>query len=250
MKNTRKERIKKGNTKKSFKKLWKVFQKNAGPIGTVVAIFALLLTWGNYHVSISASVKQEQERQALAQERLALEQEKQPSFAWDQKLTGADNHYIIRNTGGDIRDGSLSFDPVCEIRIFDDRAQEMGTLLWDRYSEITRVPYDFERDWFEVFGEESLEPVARWEEIIQNAVHEEGYYCLVNWTQRYRIQYRDYKQEGKSRELIARGGELYDFKDGEKNGYRLWLEMNESGERLLDSLVRSGVESLQRKQGV
>ena len=163
MKNTRKERIKKGNTKKSFKKLWKVFQKNAGPIGTVVAIFALLLTWGNYHVSISASVKQEQERQALAQERLALEQEKQPSFAWDQKLTGADNHYIIRNTGGDIRDGSLSFDPVCEIRIFDDRAQEMGTLLWDRYSEITRVPYDFERDWFEVFGEESPEPVARWE---------------------------------------------------------------------------------------
>ena len=250
MKNTRKERIKKGNTKKSFKKLWKVFQKNAGPIGTVVAIFALLLTWGNYHVSISASVKQEQERQALAQERLALEQEKQPSFAWDQKLTGADNHYIIRNTGGDIRDGSLSFDPVCEIRIFDDRAQEMGTLLWDRYSEITRVPYDFERDWFEVFGEESLEPVARWEEIIQNAVHEEGYYCLVNWTQRYRIQYRDYKQEGKSRELIARGGELYDFKDGEKNGYRLWLEMNESGERLLDSLVRSGIESLQRKQEV
>lgn len=250
MKNTRKERNKKGNTKKSFKKLWKVFQKNAGPIGTVVAIFALLLTWGNYHVSISASVKQEQERQALAQERLALEQEKQPSFAWDQKLTGADNHYIIRNTGGDIRDGSLSFDPVCEIRIFDDRAQEMGTLLWDRYSEITRVPYDFERDWFEVFGEESLEPVARWEEIIQNAVHEEGYYCLVNWTQRYRIQYRDYKQEGKSRELIARGGELYDFKDGEKNGYRLWLEMNESGERLFDSLVRSGIESLQRKQEV
>ena len=250
MKNTRKERIKKGNTKKSFKKLWKVFQKNAGPIGTVVAIFALLLTWGNYHVSISASVKQEQERQALAQERLALEQEKQPSFAWDQKLTGADNHYIIRNTGGDIRDGSLSFDPVCEIRIFDDRAQEMGTLLWDRYSEITRVPYDFERDWFEVFGEESPESVARWEEIIQNAVHEEGYYCLVNWTQRYRIQYRDYKQEGKSRELIARGGELYDFKDGEKNGYRLWLEMNESGERLLDSLVRSGIESLQRKQEV
>ena len=250
MKNTRKERIKKGNTKKSFKKLWKVFQKNAGPIGTVVAIFALLLTWGNYHVSISASVKQEQERQALAQERLALEQEKQPSFAWDEKLTGADNHYIIRNTGGDIRDGSLSFDPVCEIRIFDDRAQEMGTLLWDRYSEIIRVPYDFERDWFEVFGEESPEPVARWEEIIQNAVHEEGYYCLVNWTQRYRIQYRDYKQEGKSRELIARGGELYDFKDGEKNGYRLWLEMNESGERLLDSLVRSGIESLQRKQEV
>ena len=250
MKNTQKERIKKGNAKKSFKKLWKVFQKNAGPIGTVVAIFALLLTWGNYHVSISASVKQEQERQALAQERLALEQEKQPSFAWDQKLTGADNHYIIRNTGGDIRDGSLSFDPVCEIRIFDDRAQEMGTLLWDRYSEITRVPYDFERDWFEVFGEESPEPVARWEEIIQNAVHEEGYYCLVNWTQRYRIQYRDYKQDGKSRELIARGGELYDFKDGEKNGYRLWLEMNESGERLLDSLVRSGIESLQRKQEV
>lgn len=250
MKNTRKERIKKGNTKKSFKKLWKVFQKNAGPIGTVVAIFALLLTWGNYHVSISASVKQEQERQALAQERLALEQEKQPSFAWDQKLTGADNHYIIRNTGGDIRDGSLSFDPVCEIRIFDDRAQEMGTLLWDRYSEITRVPYDFERDWFEVFGEESPEPVARWEEIIQNAVHEEGYYCLVNWTQRYRIQYRDYKQEGKSRELIARGGELYDFKDGTKDGYRLWLEMNESGERLLGSLVRSGIESLQRKQEV
>lgn len=250
MKNTRKERIKKGNTKKSFKKLWKVFQKNAGPIGTVVAIFALLLTWGNYHVSISASVKQEQERQALAQERLALEQEKQPSFAWDQKLTEADNHYIIRNTGGDIRDGSLLFDPVCEIRIFDDRAQEMGTLLWDRYSEITRVPYDFERDWFEIFGEESLEPVARWDEIIQNAVHEEGYYCLVNWTQRYRIQYRDYKQEGKSRELIARGGELYDFKDGEKNGYRLCLEMNESGERLLDSLVRSGIESLQRKQEV
>lgn len=186
----------------------------------------------------------------MAQERLALEQEKQPSFAWDQKLTEADNHYIIRNTGGDIRDGSLLFDPVCEIRIFDDRAQEMGTLLWDRYSEITRVPYDFERDWFEVFGEESLEPVARWDEIIQNAVHEEGYYCLVNWTQRYRIQYRDYKQEGKSRELIARGGELYDFKDGEKNGYRLCLEMNESGERLLDSLVRSGIESLQRKQEV
>ena len=136
MKNTRKERIKKGNTKKSFKKLWKVFQKNAGPIGTVVAIFALLLTWGNYHASKSAALEQEQERQALAQERQALEQEKQPSFAWDQKLTEADNHYIIRNTGGDIRDGSLSFDPVCEIRIFDDRAQEMGTLLWDNKGSI------------------------------------------------------------------------------------------------------------------
>ena len=250
MKNTQKERIKKGNAKKSFKKLWKVFQKNAGSIGTVIAIFALLLTWGNYHASKSAALEQEQERQILAQERLALEQEKQPSFAWDQKLTEVDNHYIIRNTGGDIRDGSLLFDPVCEIRIFDDRAQELGTLLWDRHSEITTVSYDFERDWFEIFGEVSPEPVAQWEEIIQNAVHEEGYYCLVNWTQRYRIQYRDYKQDGKSRELIARGGELYDFKDGEKNGYRLWLEMNESGERLLDSLVRSGIESLQRKQEV
>ena len=87
-------------------------------------------------------------------------------------------------------------------------------------------------------------------ETIQNTASEAGYYCLVNWTQRYRVEYQDYKQETKSRELIVRDGELCDFKDGEANSLRIWLEMKESGENLLGYMVKSGIEGLEKKNGI
>lgn len=55
MKKTWKEWLKK--IKDFLRWLWESFQKNAGPIGTVVAIFALLLTWDNYHASKSAALE-------------------------------------------------------------------------------------------------------------------------------------------------------------------------------------------------
>lgn len=101
-----------------------------------------------------------------------------------------------------------------------------------------------------LFGEITSEPLAQWEETIQNTASEAGYYCLVNWTQRYRVEYQDYKQETKSRELIVWDGELCDFKDGEANSLRIWLEMKESGENLLGYMVKSGIEGLEKKNGI
>lgn len=56
--------------------------------------------------------------------------------------------------------------------------------------------------------------------------------------------------KSKSRELIVRDGELCDFKDGEANSLRIWLEMKESGENLLGYMVKSGIEGLEKKNGI
>lgn len=56
--------------------------------------------------------------------------------------------------------------------------------------------------------------------------------------------------KSKSRELIALDGELCDFKDGEANSFRIWLEMKESGENLLGYMVKSGIEGLEKKNGI
>lgn len=229
---------------KTFMGNGKVYLRRiAAQAGTIVAILS-------FAVSLASLKESREVRMEAAEEKQITDQEKQPSFAWDQKMSDSENHYSIRNTGGDMRAGKMLFDPVCEIMIYDKQARLMGTLLWDRYSKITTVPYDFENDLFDVSAEVSSEPLAQWEEIIQNTASEAGYYCLVNWTQRYRIEYQDYKQETKSRELIARNGELRDYKEGEKDNYRIWLEMNESGENLLNHLVKSGIESLERKNGI
>ena len=45
-------------------------------------------------------------------------------------------------------------------------------------------------------------------------------------------------------------GELCDFKDGEANSLRIWLEMKESGENLLGYMVKSGIEGLEKKNGI
>lgn len=208
--------------------------------GVFISILALGLS---YNAELEKNIKD-------AEEKRIEDLEKQLSFAWDETLADSENHYIIRNTGGDIRYGKILFDPVCEIRIFDKQARYFGTLLWDRYSDIITVPYDFEKGLFDVSGEITSEPLAQWEEIIQNTASEAGYYCLVNWTQRYRVEYQDYKQETKSRELIARDGELCDFNDGEANSFRIWLEMNKSGENLLGYMVKSGIEGLEKKNGI
>ena len=50
--------------------------------------------------------------------------------------------------------------------------------------------------------------------------------------------------------MIARDGELCDFKDGEANSFRIWLEMKESGENLLGYMVKSGIEGLEKKNGI
>ena len=208
--------------------------------GVFISILALGLS---YNAELEKNIKD-------AEEKRIVDLEKQPSFAQDETLADSENHYIIRNTGGDIRYGKMLFDPVCEIKIFDKQARYFGTLLWDRYSDIITVPYDFEKGLFDVSGEMSSEPLAQWEETIQNTASEAGYYCLVNWTQRYRVEYQDYKQETKSRELIARDGELCDFKDGEANSFRIWLEMKKSGENLLGYMVKSGIEGLEKKNGI
>lgn len=217
--------------------------KAAAKTGVIVSILSLVVSFASYKQSLERHIED-------AEEKRIEDLEKQPSFAWDETLADSENHYIIRNTGGDIRYGKMLFDPVCEISLFDKQARYFGTLLWDRYSDIITVPYDFEKGLFDVSGEITSEPLAQWEETIQNTASEAGYYCLVNWTQRYRVEYQDYKQETKSRELIARDGELCDFKDGEANSFRIWLEMKESGENLLGYMVKSGIEGLEKKNGI
>ena len=217
--------------------------KAAAKTGLIVSILSLAVSFAGYKQGLEEDIEN-------AEEKRIVDLEKQPSFAWDETLADSENHYIIRNTGGDMRSGKMWFDDVCEISLFDKQARYFGTLLWDRYSDIITVPYDFEKGLFDVFGEMSSEPLAQWEETIQNTASAAGYYCLVNWTQRYRVEYQDYKQETKSRELIVRDGELCDFKDGEANSLRIWLEMKESGENLLGYMVKSGIEGLEKKNGI
>lgn len=218
-------------------------RKVAAKMAVIVSILPLAVSFARYKQSLERHIEDVEEKRIE-------DLEKQPSFAWDETLADSENHYIIRNTGGDMRSGKMWFDDVCEISLFDKQARYFGTLLWDRYSDIITVPYDFEKGLFDVSGEITSEPLAQWEETIQNTASEAGYYCLVNWTQRYRVEYQDYKQETKSRELIARDGELCDFKDGEANSFRIWLEMKESGENLLGYMVKSGIEGLEKKNGI
>lgn len=48
----------------------------------------------------------------------------------------------------------------------------------------------------------------------------------------------------------CRDGELCDFKDGEANSFRIWLEMKEPEKNLLGYMVKSGIEGLEKKNGI
>lgn len=211
-------------------------------------ILMLILTVTGIIVSI-ASVKVGIIANNIAENENRIDDlEKQPTFIWEQEISETQERYIVKNTGGTIRYGSLILDKALVITVYDADYTYLGKgyIILGQYIKHGYSLYDFDTQSFTISTEPSSKPILQWIETTKNILTNEGYFSGIICTEHIDLMYQNYKQESLSRDMVVDNGILRDFSNDGKYYFKIYVNVNELNAEQLKSDIKEEVNLLLR----
>lgn len=172
--------------------------------------------------------------------------EKQPAFVLDVEADEGKMKYLIKNTGGDIKYGSVFGDVVLIIGIYNEHYDYLGKgyIILGGYLERDFSTYNFETKCFELYSTLEPKPVVEWMDKIQKLIREQGFFYVMECTEYFDFTYIDYKQDEVERTMIVQGNVIKDIEDTGNYEFKIWVNIDDLEDAKIYSELKEQLERL------
>lgn len=211
-------------------------------------IMMLVLSIAGIIVSIvSVNVAMVANDISLNEQRIA-DLEKQPSFILDIEADDEKLKYIIKNVGGDIKDGNVLGDEVFIVSIYTEQYDYLGKgyIYLGNYFSDDFSQYDFETKSFELYSTLERKPVLEWMDKIEKIIIEQGYFCGMEVGQCLDFHYKDYKQEHINKIMLFQSGMMKEMESSDKYEFKIRVNINDLEEEQISNEIIEQLGLLER----
>lgn len=174
--------------------------------------------------------------------------EKQPTFVCEKEISENSEKYIIRNTGGSIRYGSLFLDKAIVITLYNEDYTYLGKgyIILGDYIENRYSKYDFDTQTFTISTKSvsNSKLVLQWIETLKNILINEGYFYGIICTEHIDLMYQNYKQESLTKDMVVDNEILRDFDSNNEYYFKKYVNVNELDAEQLKEDIKQEINLL------